>query len=98
MRIIDTHCDTLYMRALQEEQRPCVTLEAMRAGGMSVQTCTLFAGSQGPKGHPYEKAMAQVAALNRLQADGWKRVDSPLDAKDGECAVLMSLELSLIHI
>lgn len=92
MRIIDTHCDTLYMRALQEEQRPCVTLEAMRAGGMSVQTCTLFAGSQGPKGHPYEKAMAQVAALNRLQADGWKRVDSPLDAKDGECAVLMSLE------
>ena len=38
MRIIDTQCDTLYMRALQEEQRPCVTLEAMRAGGVSVQT------------------------------------------------------------
>lgn len=92
MRIIDTHCDTLYMRALQPEQAPSVTREAMQAGGVSVQTCTLFAGPAGPKGHPYEKAMAQVAAWERLRREGWKRVDSPLEAAEGEHAIMMSLE------
>ena len=59
MIICDTHCDTLYMRALQPDHTPCVTMEAMKKGGMSLQTCTLFAGSQGVSGHPYEKAMAE---------------------------------------
>ena len=54
MLICDTHCDTLYMRALQPDHTPCVTMEAMKKGGMSLQTCTLFAGSQGVSGHPYE--------------------------------------------
>ena len=41
MMICDTHCDTLYMRALQPQKKPCVTMEAMKKGGMSLQTCTL---------------------------------------------------------
>lgn len=80
MVICDTHCDTLYMRALQPGQTPCVTMENMRKGGVSLQTCTLFAGSQGMSGHPYEKAMAEYAAFERLEREeGWQRVDSPLD-------------------
>ena len=39
MLICDTHCDTLYMRALQPDHTPCVTMEAMKKGGMSLQTC-----------------------------------------------------------
>ena len=42
MIICDTHCDTLYMRALQPEHTPCVTMENMKRGGMSLQTCTLL--------------------------------------------------------
>ena len=38
MIICDTHCDTLYMRALQPEHTPCVTMENMVRGGMSLQT------------------------------------------------------------
>lgn len=93
MIICDTHCDTLYMRALQREHTPCVTMENMTKGGMSLQTCTLFAGSQGVSGHPYEKAMAEYAAFRRLeQTEGWRRVDSPLEAKEGEVQILLSIE------
>lgn len=92
MRIIDTHCDTLYRRALRPQETPCVTAEALRAGGVSVQTCALFAGGEGPKGHPYEKALAQLEVLERLKAEGWKTVDSPAQAREGESAVMLSLE------
>ena len=84
MLICDTHCDTLYMRALQPDHTPCVTMEAMKKGGMILQTCTLFAGSQGMAGHPYEKAMAEYHAFERLHdEEGWERVDSPLEAEEG---------------
>ena len=93
MIICDTHCDTLYMRALQPEQTPCVTMAHMRAGGVSLQTCTLWAGPKGVSDHPYDKAMAQYAAFERLQeAEGWQRVDSPLEAEDGETKILLSVE------
>ena len=68
MLICDTHCDTLYMRALQPDHTPCVTMEAMKKGSMSLQTCTLFAGSQGVSGHPYEKAMAEYQDVYKRQA------------------------------
>lgn len=93
MIICDTHCDTLYMRALQPEHTPCVTMEAMRAGGVSLQTCTLFAGSGGVSGHPYEKAMAEYEAFERLhECEGWQRVDSPLEAEEGKVKILLSIE------
>ena len=93
MLICDTHCDTLYMRALQPDHTPCVTMEAMKKGGMSLQTCTLFAGSQGVSGHPYEKAMAEYHAFERLRdEEGWERVDSPLEAEEGKNKILLSVE------
>ena len=72
MIICDTHCDTLYMRALQPNKTPCVTMDAMKKGGMSLQTCTLYAGNQGMAGHPYDKAMAEYHAFEHLRdAEGW---------------------------
>ena len=93
MLICDTHCDTLYMRALQPEQTPCVTMENMKRGGMSLQTCTLFAGSKGMSDHPYDKAMAEYAAFERLaKTEGWEKVDSPLEAEEGKVKILLSVE------
>ena len=81
MIICDTHCDTLYMRALQLGETPCVTMENMVSGGMSLQTCTLFAGSKGMSDHPHDKALAEYAAFERLvETEGWQKVDSPLEA------------------
>ena len=93
MIICDTHCDTLYMRALQPGETPCVTMENMKRGGMSLQTCTLFAGSKGMSDHPYDKAMAEYAAFERLaDQEGWTRVDSPLEAEEGKVKILLSIE------
>lgn len=93
MLICDTHCDTLYLRALHPQDTPCVTMENMKKGGMSLQTCTLFAGNQGPAGHPYEKAMAEYAAFERLaETEGWEKVASPLEAEEGKVKILLSVE------
>ena len=93
MIICDTHCDTLYMRALQPNKTPCVTMDAMKKGGMSLQTCTLYAGNQGMAGHPYDKAMAEYHAFEHLRdAEGWERVSSPLEAEDGKVKILLSVE------
>lgn len=93
MIICDTHCDTLYMRALQPNKMPCVTRDAMKKGGMSLQTCTLYAGNQGMAGHPYDKAMAEYHAFEHLRdAEGWERVNSPLEAEDGKVKILLSVE------
>ena len=59
MIICDTHCDTLNVRALHKDETPCVTMENMVNGGVSLQTCALFAGSKGMSDHPYDKAMAE---------------------------------------
>ena len=93
MIICDTHCDTLYMRALEPNEVPCVTMEHMKAGGMSLQTCTLFAGSKGMSDHPYDKAMAEYAAFEHLQqTEGWQKVNSPLEAEEGSVKILLSVE------
>lgn len=92
MLTIDTHCDTLFMRALAPDETPCVTLENLRRGGVSLQTCTLFAGGEGPAGTPYLNAVKELDALEALKAQGWKVVDSPFEAREGENAVLVSLE------
>lgn len=93
MIICDTHCDTLYMRALQPDRTPCVTMENMKRGGMSLQTCTLFAGSKGMSDHPHDKATAEYEAFERLaESEGWEKVDSPLEAEEGKVKILLSVE------
>ncbi len=93
MILCDTHCDTLYMRALEPEAVPCVTMDNMKKGGMNLQTCTLFAGSGGVNGHPYENAMAEYHAFEHLRdEEGWERVHSPLEAEEGKVKILLSVE------
>ena len=93
MLICDTHCDTLYMRALKPDQPPCVTMQHMQAGGVSLQTCTLWAGIQQQKGYGYRNAMDEYAAFERLaREEGWQKVDSPLEAEEGKTKILLSIE------
>lgn len=92
MITIDTHCDTLFMRALQPEAEPCVTMDHLISGGVSLQVCTLWAGPGGPAEAPYEKAQAQLAAQRQLIAQGWTFLDSPFDARDGQVAAMLSIE------
>ncbi|MGI5977069.1 MAG: dipeptidase [Candidatus Limivicinus sp.] len=93
MIICDTHCDTLYMRVFEKENTPCVTMENMKKGGVSLQTCTLFAGTEGIDGHPYDKAISEYNEFLRLAgSEGWEKVNSPLEAEDGKVKILISAE------
>ena len=93
MIICDTHCDVLWMRQFEKKQTPCVTMENMKKGGISLQTCTLFSGAGGPEKHPYEKAMAEYREFERLRdGEGWVQAFSPLEAEDGKVRVMLSME------
>lgn len=93
MIICDTHCDTLYMRALQPQETPCVTMENMVKGGVNLQTCALFAGSKGMSDRPHDKALCEYAAFERLaEYEGWQKVNSPLEAEAGKVKILLSIE------
>ena len=93
MIICDTHCDTLSMRVFEKHETPCVTMENMRRGGVSLQTCALFAGVKGMSDHPYERALAQYAEFERLEREeGWHKALSPLEAQEGTTKILLSVE------
>ncbi|MEG0767114.1 MAG: membrane dipeptidase, partial [Clostridia bacterium] len=92
MFTVDTHCDTLYMRACQPEMTPCVTPEHLREGNVTVQVCTLWAGPKDPLEDPYSKVMREWAMLPQLTEAGIRLIDKPSDAKDGEHCVLLSME------
>ena len=62
----DAHCDTLYSLAVSHETDDLmITPERLRAGDVGIQTFAMFAGSKGPADHPYEKAVAMLAAAKK---------------------------------
>lgn len=101
MFLVDTHCDTLLARSVEKNtftagQGPAVTPERLKAGGVTLQVCALFAGAKGPSGEgadaPRAMADAQFAVLHTLTDHGIRKVDSPFDAQDGESCLLLSIE------
>lgn len=98
MFVVDTHCDTLWKYAVQGAERstPCVTPETLKKGGVTVQVCALFAGSDGPQGKneraPQNVAAAELAALPKLTGAGVRQVDSPFEANEGETCLMLSIE------
>lgn len=92
MLIVDTHCDTLSLRAFEPEKAPAVTLAHLQSGGVSLQVCALFAGAEGPAGDPYGRAQEQLTVWRRLREQGLRTVQDPAEAVDGEIAAMLSIE------
>ena len=91
MIICDTHCDTLYNLVAHPGEPLDVTMDALRKGGVSLQTLAMYVG-KGRKGD-VEKLFADMfRQMERLEAEGWKRVDDPSEAVDGQVAVMLSVE------
>ena len=92
MIICDTHCDTLYNLQTAPGQPLDVTMERLKAGGVSVQTMAMYVGP-GRKGCDVEALMAgMLKHLENLKAAGWKQIDDPNEAVDGEVAIMLSME------
>ena len=93
MIICDTHCDVLFTRVFQPENEPVVTLENMQAGGISLQTCTLFSGVGEAVKNPYEVGMKEYREFRHLvEEENWVQADSPLQAEEGKVKVMLSME------
>jgi len=91
MIICDTHCDTLYNMVVRPGAPLDVTMERLQAGGVSLQTLAMYVG-KGRQGD-VEKLFADMfRQFDRLKAAGWKQVDDPSQARDGEVAVMLSVE------
>jgi membrane dipeptidase len=67
--VADAHADTLYSIAIEgiAPEKCAVRPEALHAGGVGLQTYALFAGSEGPKGNPYAKALKMLDRLGDLR-------------------------------
>jgi membrane dipeptidase len=87
--VADAHADTLYAIAIEGKapEKCAVRPEALRAGGVGLQTFALFAGSAGPKGQPYAKAVKMLEVLDAL---GVPILDGSLPerAPEGPCGIL----------
>ena len=92
MILCDTHADTLYGRAKRPDGAFDVTLDRLKAGGVSVQTLALYVG-----GKPDILVIAEMfekmwQAKDALTAEGWQQVMDPRDAVDGETRFMLSVE------
>lgn len=91
MIICDCHCDTLYSMQMGRDQHLDVTMENLRAGGVSLQTMAMYVGP-GRKGDVEALMQGMLQKLALLKSQGWKQVDDPSQAVDGEVAVMLSIE------
>ncbi len=66
--IADAHADTLFSIAIEGKapEQCAIRPETIEAGGVGLQTFALFAGSQGPAGQPYAKAVKMLSYLDAL--------------------------------
>ena len=91
MLICDTHADTLYALASGAPSLD-ITRETLKKGGISLQTLALFVGDSGE----HAKAMAfnrkMLIELDKLKAAGYRLIDDPRDAVEGETRFMLSIE------
>lgn len=92
MILCDTHADTLYSLAMHP-RRPCdVTRERAQAGGVSVQTFALYVGGSPDRKRIRRAFDRMLAQADALEKGGWRKLGDYRDARDGECAFLLSVE------
>ncbi len=92
MFLCDTHSDTLYEVGWKKNNNTDVTLERTRKGGVALQVMALWTGPDGKAGDVKGIVAAELDALESLKAKGFKHIDDPSKAREGETAILLSVE------
>ncbi len=92
MIICDTHCDTLYSRAVHPGKKTDITVPRLKKAGISLQTMAMFVGGRNDtesKRAAYKKMLAEA---EKLKEEGLKQVFSPDEATGTESAFMLSVE------
>ncbi len=92
MFICDTHADTLYEVGYKKNSNPDITLERAKKGGVALQVMALWTGPKGKAGDVQGIIAAELAGLEALKAQGFKQIDDPQKAVEGEVSILLSVE------
>ncbi len=92
MILFDTHADTLYSLAMHPETPKDVTLDRLKAGGVTVQTLAMFVGGKNDEKHIARAFEKMQAEEEKLLAAGWKKLTDYRDAREGETAYILSVE------
>jgi membrane dipeptidase len=87
--VADAHADTLYAIAIEGKapESCAVRPEALKAGGVGLQTFALFAGPDGPEGQPYAKALKMLDSVSALGVPILTG-KLPESAPEGPCGIL----------
>ena len=91
MILCDTHCDTLSSMVTRPGEPLNVTMERLQKGGVSLQTLAMYVG-KGRQGDVEGLFAAMFRKMEELEAAGWRRVDDPSEAIDGQVSVMLSIE------
>ena len=92
MIICDCHCDTLYSMQMGRDQHLDVTMENLRAGGVSLQTLAMYVGPKAPLEEVEALFDRMLAAFEDLKRQGWTQAFDPDEAVDGETRFMLSIE------
>lgn len=92
MLLCDTHADTLSALVSHGDRERDVTMDRLKAGGVSLQTLAYFIGGS-PKTEDIAAHFSDMdRALGSLLQQGWRQIDDPRDAVEGENAFMLSVE------
>lgn len=93
MLLFDTHADTLYRLCFPYgEGEMDVTQEKLKKGGVSVQVMALYVGDRPDLpsvAHAFERMLEKK---EELKTAGFCQVDDLREAREGECAFMLSVE------
>lgn len=92
MLLCDTHADTLYEMGVKGNARPAITAKTLKAGGVALQTLALWTGRMGNKGDVQAIVQKELDAFKSLLDSGFKQVFDPQDIKEGQTALMLSVE------
>ena len=92
MRICDTHCDTLYNLVTAPGNANDITMERLKAGGVSLQVMAMYVGPKAPIEETELLFDKMLAAFDGLKAQGWVQAMDPGEAVDGQVKVMLSIE------
>ncbi|MBQ8137115.1 MAG: membrane dipeptidase, partial [Clostridia bacterium] len=80
-----------YMLAMHPGQKTVVTDEALKKGGVSLQTMAMFVGGK-PEIEAIQRAFSAMEAVFARWKETRKQIVDPQDAKVGETAFMLSVE------
>ena len=92
MFLCDTHADTLYEMGVNNNPCPIINKERLLKGGVTLQVLALWTGGDGNRGDVDSIIKKELEAFKLLLAQGMIQVSSPLEQREGQISLMLSIE------